>query len=200
MTLSEVLKEARELGLLGKGPIEAHVSHAEGFARAFIERPSRVLDLGSGGGIPGLVLARAWVGSNFTLLDSTRRSSEFLSLAVDRLGIDDRVAVLTGRAEILGRDQRLRGYFDAVVARSFGPPAVVSECASPFLEPGGLLVVSEPPDELAGRWPAGPLGSLGLADDGAMSGYPRLRRLLQIEPCPDRFPRRTGVPAKRPLW
>ena len=88
---------------------------------------------------------------------------------------------------------------DAVVARSFGAPAVVPECGAPFLRTGGVLVVREPPDvDPAERWPAAGLASVGLArDPDEIDGVVRLR---QVASCPDRFPRRVGVPAKRPLF
>lgn len=96
------------------------------------------------------------------------------------------------------------------MARSFGAPGVLAECAAPLLQVGGLLVVSEPPLEQVpeersevghpDRWPVGPLAELGLGLAGfihAGFGYQRLR---QQSPCPERFPRRDGMPAKRPLF
>jgi 16S rRNA (guanine527-N7)-methyltransferase len=123
------------------------------------------------------------------------------------------VSVRQERAEAAGRDPGLRGNFDGVLARSFGRPAVVAECAAPLLKTGGWLVVSEPPGNspddrpdpssdlpVAARWPAEPLRQLGLVPDRLVHeefGYQTLR---QADPCPDRFPRRDGVPAKRPLF
>jgi 16S rRNA (guanine527-N7)-methyltransferase len=116
-----------------------------------------------------------------------------------------------------------RGTFDGVVVRSFGPPAVVAECAAPFLRVGGWLIVSEPPTdddaavldtdsadqqvelrrataEESGRWPADKLAPLGLEPLESVRtefGYQILRQVLL---CPDRFPRRNGVPSKKPLF
>lgn len=196
----EVLSEARDLGFLGPGSIELHLEHTDGFARAVSAAPSRVLDLGSGAGIPGLALASTWPESAISLLESSTRRAAFLERAVQRLDLGARVSVLNGRAELLGRDERLRGHFDAVVARSFGPPAAVAECGAPFLERGGILLVSEPPDDGPIRWPGPELDELGLRDEGVATADPRVRRLRQVRPCPQRFPRRTGVPTKRPLW
>jgi 16S rRNA (guanine527-N7)-methyltransferase len=90
-----------------------------------------------------------------------------------------------------------------VTARSFGRPAVVAECAAPLLKPGGWLVVSEPPAAdrpETPRWPAVALGQFGLVpEEQAREGF-EYQVLRQHEACPDRFPRRTGVPAKRPLF
>lgn len=159
----------------------------------------RAVDLGAGGGVPGLVLALALPSSRWTLLDASHRRTAFLRDAVERLGLAARVAVRTSRAEAAGRDHELRQGADVVVARGFGPPPVTAECAAPLLRPGGVLVVSEPPGG-ADRWPADGLAMVGLALDARRAGPPALVRLRQVEPASDRYPRRTGQPSKRPLW
>lgn len=193
------LERSRDLGFLGPGPIDAHVTHARGFTAAFAEPPDAVLDLGSGGGLPGLVLAECWPSTTFVLLDSSERRTAFLAEAVSGLGWDGRVGVRRARAEVAGREPALRGRFPAVVSRSFGPPPMVAECAAAFLVVGGVCVVSEPPDT-AERWPDAGLALVGMALGDryqADAGYVVLR---QEASCPDRYPRREGVPAKRPLW
>jgi 16S rRNA (guanine527-N7)-methyltransferase len=200
--LTRLLEEAQDLGFIGPGPLEDHVEHALGFARILSRRRrTRVLDLGSGGGLPGLVVARHLPGVELALLDSSARRTDFLGRAVARLGLSGRVAVLRRRAEPAGHEGGLRAGFDAVVTRGFGPPAVTAECASPFLRLGGLLVVSEPPvpatDE---RWPPGPLGQLGLAPRERLAHPHHFQILEQVDRCPDRFARREGVPSKRPLF
>lgn len=201
-TLHGVLAEARDQGFLGPGPVDGHIEHAAGFLQAVGEpAPSRVVDLGSGGGIPGLALALAWPSAAVCLLDSSERRTGFLTDAVRRLGLDSRVVVAHTRAEEAGRDPRWRGRADLVVARSFGPPAVTAECAAPLLEVGGRLVVSEPPEGGGGRWPAEPLATLGLRPTGRFEqAFCRFQVLRQEEACPETFPRRVGSPAKRPLF
>jgi 16S rRNA (guanine527-N7)-methyltransferase len=198
--LDAVLEDARSYGFLGPGEAAAHRRHAEGFL-ALLEGEdlAAAVDLGSGGGVPGLVLALALPGTRWCLLDAMAKRTAFLRGAVDRLGVADRVEVRTTRAEEAGRDAELRQAADAVVARGFASPAVTAECAAPLLRPGGVLVVSEPPGG-ADRWPAGPLGELGLSVDRRSSGPPALVGLRRVGPLPDRYPRRVGVPAKRPLW
>jgi 16S rRNA (guanine527-N7)-methyltransferase len=132
------------------------------------------------------------------LLDSTLRRTRLLAAAAAQLELDQRVEVVFARAEDYGRTDA-RGTFDLVVARSFGPPAVTAECAAPLLQVGGHLVVSEPPDETARRWAGAPVAQLGLADEG-VAGTPAMQRLRQAAPCPERYPRRAGIPSKRPLW
>jgi 16S rRNA (guanine527-N7)-methyltransferase len=195
----QTLSEAQRLGFIGAGPLEPHVSRSHGFAAAFgPSAPARLVDLGTGGGLPGLVLAGAWPTTAVRLLDANQRRCAFLRRAVRDLGWEERVVVDERRAEQAGRDPGVRAGADAVVARSFAPPAVTAECGSPLLRPGGLLIVGEPPDGGPSRWPARSLAELGLAvDDLQVPGFVRLR---QVGQCPGRFPRRVGVPAKRPLF
>jgi len=119
------------------------------------------------------------------------------------------VTVVRARAEVAARSE-MRGSFDLVVARAFGSPPVTAECAAGFLRVGGLLVVSEPPpqsptgrDQVSGepvRWPVGPLAELGLLPVGAWRDRYGYQVLLQQQQCPDRFPRREGIPRKRPIY
>ena len=224
-SLLEVLEEARSAGFLGPGPLDAQIRHAEGFVavarRLFSEpaddaadkkegpppgppRPPQIADLGSGGGLPGLVVAQRWPEARVVLVEAQGRRAAFLGRAVQALGLTDRVSVRQVRAEVLGRELSGRGCFDLVVARSFGVPAVVAECAAPLLRVGGWLVVSEPPDQdeagAAARWPPEPLRQFGLEPAERARGEFEYRVLRQVDACPDRFPRRDGVPAKRPLF
>ena len=209
-----MLEEARSLGFLGRGPISDHLRHARGFQEAVESSgpvPARAVDLGSGGGVPGLALALAWPTSRWSLVEASQRRSAFLVGAVAELGLEARVEVVAERAESVGRDQTTRGQADLVVARGFGPPAVVAECAAPLLCVGGRLVVSEPPPGTvksgpSARWPRAGLAPLGLEpvegeerppEADTAGGFQVLR---QVSPCPSRYPRRTGIPAKRPLY
>jgi 16S rRNA (guanine527-N7)-methyltransferase len=135
------------------------------------------------------------------LLEGRTMRCEFLSQSIETLGLADRVAVLSSRAEVAGQDPEWRGKFDAAVARGFAAPAVTAECAAPLLREGGILCVSEPPD-VAGfaRWPAAGCAELGLAQAFSVAAPNSFVVLRQTAVCPDRYPRRTGVPAKRPLF
>ena len=197
-----MLEEARRRGLLGPGPIHPHLAHALGFARAVGEPPAgTAVDLGSGGGLPGLALALFWPTTRWVLLDAGQRRTAFLVEAVAELGLGDRVEVLRGRAEEVGREPDRRSRYALVVARSFGPPAVTAECAAPLLAVGGRLVVSEPPASAAPRWPAEGAEVLGLVPLAAVGeGSGSFQVLEQSAPCPGRFPRRPGIPHKRPLF
>jgi 16S rRNA (guanine527-N7)-methyltransferase len=89
-----------------------------------------------------------------------------------------------------------------VVTRSFGPPSVTAECAVGFLQsPGGRLLVSEPPTPDAGRWSVDGLGLLGLAIGARVQrGGATVQVLSSTTALDERYPRRTGVPDKRPLF
>jgi 16S rRNA (guanine527-N7)-methyltransferase len=200
--LGEVLETARERGFLGPGPVAGQLRHAESLARLLDAPTGPWLDLGSGGGLPGLVLLLAWPTSTGALLDAGARRTAFLEEAVSALGLADRAKVVTGRAEEVARDGQHRGCYALVVARSFAAPAVTAECAVGFLAEGGSVAVSEPPDaDPTERWPSEGLVQLGLEGpeirrgDGASAAILTLRK-----PTPDRWPRRTGIPTKRPLW
>jgi methylase of polypeptide subunit release factors len=86
----QVLAAAREAGFLGPGPTERHLAHAEGFVSMIrtLELPEKqqLLDLGSGGGLPGLVVAAAWPSVRMVLLDANARRCEFLELRAKSRG------------------------------------------------------------------------------------------------------------------
>lgn len=201
-TLEEVLEQSRDLGFLGPGPVAGHIEHAAGFAQAVGDRqPKRVVDLGSGGGVPGLVVALAWPDAALRLLDSNERRALFLARAVEMLGLADRVAVGHARAEEAGRDPQWRAQADLVLARSFGPPGVTAECAAPLLARDGRLIVSEPPGDVGDRWPEVGLARLGMRPVGRFEqAFSRFQVVRQVDLCPDEYPRRVGIPAKRPLF
>ena len=201
MALRTVLERSHALGFLGPGDPLFHVEHALGFGDELDDAQS-VVDLGSGGGVPGLVLA-SLDHRRYVLLDAMRKRCTFLESAVDELRLGERVVVRCARAEDVGRDDAFRAAADAVVSRSFGKPAVAAECAAPLLGVGGRLIVSEPPqsDRSEQRWPADGLARLGLVDEGRREHRGSNYRVLRLErPCPDDFPRRSGVPAKRQLF
>ena len=204
ITLEAVLGRAQDLGFLGPGPVERHVQHAEGLLTT-LGSFDRFLDLGSGAGVPGLILALRRPTATAVLLDAGTRRCEFLDSAVVALRLEDRVAVVCGRAEDLARDPALRGRFPLVVARGFGPPPVVAECGVGFLAPHGRLVVTEPPTRdgagLEARWPVEGVARLGFeAPHAQRSGEVGSVELELQASVSDQWPRRSGIPAKRPLW
>lgn len=200
--LLHILDQQRARHLLGRASAADQRRHSRAFAAALGEAPRRAIDLGSGGGVPGLVLAvDCWPETSLLLLDASQRRCTYLEQAVADLDLGDRVGVLWARAEEAGSQPALRGAHDAVVARSFGAPAVVAECAAPLLAVGGRLVVSEPPEGPEGRWDEEGLAGLGLAvDDSERVEGAWFTRLVQERPCPESVPRRPGVAARRPRF
>ncbi len=200
-TLIEVLERSRSLGFLGPGPVSRHVEHALALGLVAGEPEGCVMDLGAGGGVPGLVLARSWPQSRWALLDAGERRVAFLELAVERLGLSTRAQVVRDRAERTSWQPEHREAYELVVARSFGSPAVTAECASALVEVGGRIVVSEPPEsDFAQRWPAEPLAVLGLVARAAEGSGFHFTVLEKVAPSPADMPRKVGASTRRPLF
>lgn len=199
-TVLDSWRAGQRLSAVGPGAVEMHLDHSTDLAGQ-LDEPDRAVDLGSGAGIPGLALAGLWSSSEWLLVEAARRRVQLLDRAVGELGWTDRVTVVHGRAEDVARDPHWRGWADLVTARSFGPPATTAECAMGFLAVAGLLVVTEPPEPDVDRWPNGPLIELGFRPvPSRPTDRIRVQRLRLERPCPAQYPRRAGVPAKRPLF
>jgi 16S rRNA (guanine527-N7)-methyltransferase len=166
--------------------------------------PGKALDLGSGGGIPGLVLALAWPGVEVALLESRTRCAAFLLEAVETLALADRVEIIEARAEEAAHRPNLRATFALVTSRGFGPPAATAECAVGFLAPGGHLAVSEPPESDADpalRWPGPALAQLNLTPPEFRHAANATVAILTLSALPPAtYPRKPNLPRKRPLW
>ena len=161
------------------------------------------VDLGTGGGLPGLVLAvmTPW---RWLLVDRRDRRVVFLQWAVRQLKIEERVQVVLSDAADVGRGGS-RGIASLVTARGFASPGSTAECAAPLLAEHGVLVVSEPPTNSTVRWPEAGLCSLGLRDVGCwatdeISGSSNYRAMIRVEPCSGRFPRRFKRQVSDPLF
>ena len=201
--LLEALQRARERGFLGPGEVSRHLDHSLGFvevARSVLGAPpARLADLGTGGGVPGLVLAAAWPETDVVLVESSIRRADALRAEAEALGLD-RVRVVESRAEEEAHAPGSRERFDLVTARSFAPPPVTAEIAAGFAAVGGIVLVSEPPGA-GDRWPEEPLGQLGL--DSPRFSTARAAHfvwLRKTRATPADRPRRRGRAAKRPLW
>jgi 16S rRNA (guanine527-N7)-methyltransferase len=200
--------ESQEYGFIGPGDLAIHIEHSLAFesflnqlgVSQICDTPLAYADLGTGGGFPGLFLCQSeWVGSA-VLVEVRRRRAEFLLSVVRRLGLSAHVQVLCERTEVLGHTDA-RESFHVVTARAFGSPTVTAESASGLLDVGGVLVVSDPPgSSSSGRWDAKGLAILGLellestVEPFALTALRKVSRLDTV------YPRRTGVPERRPLF
>jgi 16S rRNA (guanine527-N7)-methyltransferase len=176
--LVDALRRAQRLGFLGARPIPEVIAHARGFVRALVAEPGRgpidsVLDLGSGGGVPGLILAHDLPTIQMTLLDRRAKRTDELERAVRRLGWHDRVSVVCSDVTTYRPETR----FDAVVARGFGPPAFTLTQAARLVRPDGPIVISEPPG--VDRWDEQLLEQVGRRRvvDSSVVGSPRTAEL-----------------------
>lgn len=166
----------------------------------------RVLDVGSGAGLPGLPLQLARPDLELVLLESVGKKARYLQVLCQELGLKA-TAILWGRAELWGRDPAHRGRYDRAVIRAVGSLSLSLELGLPFLRPGGQLVVYKGPAveaELEQGLRAANLLGAELIRDVALEltqGEDR-RRLLVFEQrrvVPERFPRAPGLPRKHPL-
>lgn len=164
------------------------------------DRPLRVADLGSGGGVPGLVLACVLPGVEFTLIEATGKKARFLEQAAAALGVGN-VSVVAERAETIGRAAAHRGRFDVVLARAVGPLRVLLELAMPLLRDGGVLLAvkgARASEEVAASRKAlhalhAVVTSMRRTETGTIVVVEKSR------PTPKKYPRSPGVPSSRPL-
>lgn len=169
--------------------------------------PLRLIDVGTGGGFPGLAVAIALPEARLTLVDSVGRKVEAVKAMVAGLGLEERLELRCERIERSGREAACRGRFDWAMARAVAGAPVVAEYLVPLLRPGGRALLYR------GQW----------SDDDATALVRAARRLrarvthqerrdlpagrgvrhaLVLEstgPCPEAYPRPVGVPLKQPL-
>jgi len=164
------------------------------------------IDVGSGAGLPGLVLAVGRPEGQGTLLEATGKKADFLRQAVTALGLEARLQVVHGRAEEWGRGPG-RERYRVAVARAVAPARVLAEYLLPLVEVDGVAVMMKGPQAeaelaeaeralhvLGGRVER--VHRLTLPED---QGERRLVVVRKDRPTPEGYPRRAGLPAKRPL-
>jgi 16S rRNA (guanine527-N7)-methyltransferase len=156
----------------------------------------RVVDVGSGGGVPGIVIAILRPDLELTLIDSDRRKGGFLIHVAGLLGLS-RVRVEPIRAEDGGQRPGLRETFDLATSRATAPPPVLCELALPLLRIGGSLcaLVSEAPSAVMSCVAAASACG-GDAPDAPRAG---VLRVLKVAATPGEYPRRPGTPGRHPI-
>ena len=178
-----------------------------GEARLALGRPGpRVVDVGSGAGFPGIPLKLLYPPMRLTLLEATGKKVGFLEHMIERLGLQQ-VTAVQARAEELGHDPAHRETYDLALARAVADMAVVAEYTLPFCQVGGWVIAQKGEAGAAEAWTANPAiqrlgGELSRVLPVELPGLPEDRSLVIVEkvaPTPPAYPRRPGVPAKRPL-
>ena len=172
---------------------------------AILDRSSRLLDVGSGAGFPGLPLKIAYPRIDVTLLEATAKKTAFLRHVVDRLRLEG-VEVVTGRAEEQAHRPEMRERFGAVISRAVARLDVLAELCLPFCAVGGVMIAQKGPEvdeELCEASNA--IDTMGgRADDRGMLvrppvGIGTLVVIGKQRATPPSYPRRPGIPSKRPL-
>jgi 16S rRNA (guanine527-N7)-methyltransferase len=183
----------------GEG-LDRHVEDALTGADAVAAAPpGPLVDVGSGGGVPGLVLALRFPDRPVTLVESNGRKAAFLVEAAEALGLET-VTVVGDRSEAFARGPG-RDAFSVATCRALAPPPVALELCLPLVRPGGRLVLyAGAVDSAVLARVAAELGA-ELDAEVPVPGAERRRLVVAVKrtPTPDRFPRRAGMAAKRPL-
>lgn len=164
---------------------------------------SRVVDVGSGGGLPGLPLKIARPGLGITLVEADQAKAAFLVRACAALGLHD-VVVVARRAEEVGRDPLYRESFDVAVARALAPMPVLAELCLPLVRVGGRLLAQKTGsgDVEGARHAIELMGGTLNRVVAAPSSARRSGAVVvvdKVRATPPAYPRRPGVPARKPL-
>lgn len=168
--------------------------------------PLWVIDVGSGAGFPGLPLKIVRPELRLTLLEATGKKASWMGRTAEALGLSG-VEAIAERAETLGHDAHHRQRYDVAVARAVAPFPVLCELALPFVQAGGHLIAQKTTNALEAEVPGAKqaLKTLGARLQQVQHvSLPELpnRILIVVEQTgqvPTPYPRRPGLPAKRPL-
>ena len=170
-----------------------------------LNEPISLLDIGAGAGFPSLPMKILFPQLEVTIIDSLNKRIQFLHLLAEELGLEG-VHFYHGRAEDFAQDKQFRAQFDLVTARAVARMQVLSELTIPFLKVGGRLIAlkaSSAEDELNQAKNALSLlfaKVLENVDYQLPNGDPRTLTIVEKKKeTPNKYPRKAGVPNKRPL-
>jgi 16S rRNA (guanine527-N7)-methyltransferase len=165
-----------------------------------------VIDVGTGAGLPGIPLRIVLPGIRLVLLEATAKKARFLEHLTSRLGLDN-IEVVVGRAEKVAHDARYREKFDLVLSRAVAALPTLAELTLPFAAIGGSFIAQKKRDidaELKNASRAitalgGNLRELKTVDLAEFGDKRCLLVIDKLKPAPPQYPRRPGLPAKRPI-
>ena len=187
---------------------ERHIIDSLTLVPGLIEWPpeSRLIDVGTGGGLPGIPIAIALPHLKVTLLETTGKKARFCQQVVDTLGLKN-IVIINNRSETLGQNRLYREHFDMAVSRAVGPMRVLLEFMLPLVKVGGWMYALKGPAlerELAEAGDA--LSILGGGEVVAVEAYPdgfnNQSVVVGIEKAartPQAYPRLPGIPKQQPL-
>jgi 16S rRNA (guanine527-N7)-methyltransferase len=175
-------------------------------ARSIPPGPIKLIDVGAGAGFPGLPIKLVRPDVSLTLLEATRKKCDFLQAVINDLQLTD-VVVVNGRAEEAGRMSEHREQYDVAIARAVAELPTLIEYMLPFVQAGGLALAqkskeAEKETQRAAAAIAALGGRLREITPVAVPELNEVRYLVtieKIEGTPQKYPRRAGVPTKKPL-
>jgi 16S rRNA (guanine527-N7)-methyltransferase len=194
-----LLEANRKVNLTGAKDPAALVPHLLDALSLTVDVSESLVDVGSGGGLPGIPLALA-TGARVLLIEPTAKKAAFLERALRACGIAGQA--IAERAEVAARDAQFREQFAFATARAVSAAPTVAELTVPFLRIGGRALLQRglmEPRERQALEDAAPMLGATLIEDRELEGDRRILILEKLRPTEQRFPRRNGVPEKRPL-
>ncbi len=202
-----LLEENEKINLISRradpNDVDRHIEDALTACKHFDFDDKKIIDVGSGAGFPGIPLAAACPRGQFTLLESELKKSQFLVMAIEVLGLKN-VKIWRERAEVAGRTVGREG-FDCAVARAVSELNTLAEYVLPLVKVDGVFLawkgrnysVELERAENALQELGGQVEDIKSYSLGGSQRY--LLVIKKVKSTPNRFPRRVGVPKKRPL-
>jgi len=193
-----------------KGVLVRHfldsLSCLKAVSQAELAAGARVIDVGTGAGYPGIPLKIVCPGMRLTLLEATHKKVTFLDHLIDKLGLAD-VRAIHARSEQLGQDPMYREQYDWAIARAVAKMPTLVEYLLPLARMGGAILAQKGEDAAAEVHEADKAistlgGNVRQLVPVELRGLAETRYLVVVDkvaPSPDRYPRRPGMPKKRPL-
>jgi 16S rRNA (guanine527-N7)-methyltransferase len=189
-----------------RGIVIKHFLDSLSAARSIPPGPIKLIDVGAGAGLPGIPIKLVRPDVSLTLLEATRKKCDFLQAVVDDLQLTD-VKVVNARAEEAGRLAEHREQYDIAIARAVAEMPTLLEYLLPLVRVGGRALAQKSKDvlndvqraELALATLGGRLNDIVSVSVPELNEVRYLVVVEKIDRTPEKYPRRTGVPAKKPL-